>query len=145
MTEPLINNGPQTELVALFCVIIIRLRLRKSHLPTLTLSVGRVQYWTILHKRLNEGKPRGRIFSDQNCYCLCIHFYVFYFFELLPKHLPELRKTLFLKCRFADFRVVSYMYNLKSAIKPDYFCNILLQTVLACLSNIYLLLFYIII
>ena len=116
-----------------------------SEIVTLTLSVGRVQYWTILHKRLNEGKPRGRIFSDQNCYCLCIHFYVFYFFELLPKHLPELRKTLFLKCRFADFRVVSYMYNLKSAIKPDYFCNILLQTVLACLSNIYLLLFYIII
>ena len=46
---------------------------------TLTLSVGRVQYWTISHLKLNGAKHSGWIFSDQNAFCLCIHFYVFYF------------------------------------------------------------------
>ena len=76
-----------------------------NHVPSiLTLSVGRVQYWTFLYLRLCGAKPSGQIFSDQNCYCLCIHFYVLYFFTLMLKQLLELRKTLFLKCRFADFQ-----------------------------------------
>ena len=78
----------------------------------LTLSVGRVQYWTFQHFGFYGAKLINRIFSNKNGYCLLIHFSTFYFSENLAKNLPKLRKMWFLKCHFSDFLV-----NLKS-LKP---------------------------
>ena len=51
----------------------------------LTLRIGPRRDLAFSTLKLNWVKARGQIFSDQNGYCLFIHFYVFYFFQLLRK------------------------------------------------------------
>ena len=79
-------------------------KLRDYTKKQVTLSVGQRRDLAVSTLRVYGAKPSGRIFSDQNSYCLEIYYYVFYFFILLPKQLPELSKRRFVKCRLADFQ-----------------------------------------
>ena len=53
--------------------------LTANNLRGLTLSVRRRRDLVFSTFRISGAKPCSRICSDQNSYCLCIHFYVFYF------------------------------------------------------------------